>query len=534
MEHMSDPIYEKEFPTAKKIKSGKNHQDFGFLDDKEMKMAKDHFLAHLSHEIKTPLTAIAGFVNLALNNCVDEQGKNYLKIIERNSENLLLLLNNLLDFSKLESNQLEVEYSQFSLFDEIENTISSVRPTSEAKGLELEVDYVSFLPRYVRSDAPKIKQILINMLDNAIKFTEKGKVRLEIKVEMDAKTGDGYLRARVQDSGKGISDEVIEKLFTAFNGIAERRGLRAEGLGIGLILSKSLANQLGGDVHLLESREGEGTTFEVKIFLGSLEAVPFFNPTVFQDKKKEVQSTESNNRVIHSKPLNNLNILVAEDATDIQTLISHMITQLGGVVTICGDGLAALKEVQIRDFDLVLMDLQMPVMDGYESFKKMRSAGYDGRVVAFTAHALKNEREYCRDIGFDDFLPKPFDQSQLLDVVFRLTRSQPKPSIGPMDSDMAMDPDLKEAFKIYHENTQKLIKELTEFSDNLALQIIKQIAHKLKGSSGCYGYERVAHIASELCLLCEEEGADRETIQKLIDSLKREYEHVYAAYTRGQ
>lgn len=374
--------------------------------------AKSEFLAHLSHELRTPLTAILGYTDLML---TTEQSfdRNHLHIIKRNGRHLLSLLNDVLDLSKIEAGKLEVEQLEVPLHNFINEISSLIAVNAQDKHLELNISASTPLPVSIKTDPTRLRQILLNLLGNAIKFTDEGEVSLDI-----AETsvhGKSMLEFSVRDTGVGISPADLGKIFKPFSQAMPAAGLREQGTGLGLAISRQLAQYLGGNIRV-SSDLGVGSRFTVQIDPGELENV---QRDIF-DVSAPLDTTTQ------TRPLNlSGHILVTDDLPDIRYLVGHLIYNFGGRVAYASNGQEAIDMVnamaaQGDGFDLLIMDSQMPVMDGLTATRQLRAEGFTKPILALTAATLRGEREHCLEAGCDDYLSKPIEAVTLLSRVHDL------------------------------------------------------------------------------------------------------------------
>ena len=387
--------------------------------------AKSEFLANMSHEIRTPMTAILGYAGLLREefdpSLATTEHAEYLDAIVRNAEHLLSLINNVLDISKIESGRLEAERSACSPFQIVASVISQMRGVAETKGLSLNLEYVNPIPETIRTNCLRLRQILINLLGNAVKFTDQGSVCLAVSFVPDEPRRP-LLRFDVTDSGVGMSEEQLGRLFQRFSQADSSMTRRHGGAGLGLAISKRLAQILGGDI-AVQTSLGRGSTFTVTIETGDLAGVRLLDgPRGETPAPQALVSSEtapSGGRV-----------LLAEDAVDNQRLIARILTKGGWQVTVAENGQVAYDKALTAEqpFDLILMDVQMPVLDGHEATRRLRSAGYQGPIVALTANSIVGDREKCLEAGCDDYLPKPIDRQRLLEVAGRYLQGRANPA----------------------------------------------------------------------------------------------------------
>ncbi|MCH7490894.1 MAG: response regulator [Gemmatimonadetes bacterium] len=391
--------------------------------------AKSEFLANMSHEIRTPMTAILGFSeNLADPNLEDAQRSQAIEIIRNNGENLLNIISDILDISKIEADRIEVENARVSPVQIVAEVVSVMRVRATAKGLSFATKWVWPLPETIESDPTRLKQILVNLVGNAIKFTESGGVRLEI-CHVDADSANPMIQFDIVDTGIGVTEEQAARLFQPFAQADTSTTRRFGGTGLGLAISDRLAKLLGGDI-TVQSKPGHGSRFRVRIATGPLDGLK-----MIEDPIRDIAATPD----VPSLPQSiagmlNCRILLAEDAPDNQRLISLVLNKAGANVTVKENGKLALDAaLAARDeghpFNVILMDMQMPVMDGYQATGQLRQKGYTGPIIALTAHALGGDREKCIKAGCDDYATKPIDRAKLIETMQRY--SAPKEAALP-------------------------------------------------------------------------------------------------------
>jgi PAS domain S-box-containing protein len=373
-------------------------------------MAKSAFLANMSHEIRTPLGAILGFSDLLSDPGIssDEQ-KRYVSAIRRNGDLLSKLINDILDLSKVEASRLDFEKTEVVLSDILADVTSLLNLMAEEKGVGFKIEVDPTSPKSIETDPLRLRQVLINIVGNAIKFTERGTVELKVRPS-DPANPSSLLRFEVKDSGIGISREQQVRLFQPFSQADISTKRRFGGTGLGLALSKRLAQQMGGDVFLAESQPGIGSTFVVTIDPGRVKIAPTTSKSS-TSVKPAGGSTGTDQRIA------GLRILLVEDSPDIQFLVGRFLMNAGAIVETAANGMEAINLAHSNNYDLMLMDLQMPVMDGYETVSKLRQEGYRVPIIALTAHAMLEERQRCLELGFSDHLGKPVDRKLLLDTI---------------------------------------------------------------------------------------------------------------------
>jgi signal transduction histidine kinase/ActR/RegA family two-component response regulator len=373
--------------------------------------AKSAFLANMSHEIRTPLGAILGFADLLVHSQMSEAEKiSSVETIKRNGRLLSNIINDILDLSKVEAGKLEIEKVDVP-FEELVSDITSLL-TLEAseKGLQLNLTTDGAIPNSIHTDPLRVRQILLNIVGNAIKFTERGSVDVVAKLVSEP-SGTRKLAFQVQDTGRGLSAEQASRLFNPFTQADASTTRKFGGTGLGLVLSRRLAKVLGGNVTLTSSQPGEGSVFTITIDPGNIDKVFLQN---FDPKKNPITASATS-----SVSLSGFKILVVDDSLDNQTLVSRFLRRSGAVISTAQNGQEAVETTLSEKPDLILMDLQMPTMDGYEATKRLRGLGYHQPIIALTAHAMKQERIRCLASGFNDHLSKPIDSQALLLMISR-------------------------------------------------------------------------------------------------------------------
>ncbi len=392
------------------IEDAKVHLEVALAAADAANRAKSAFLANMSHEIRTPMTAILGYADLLLEPAQAPRDRlDAVQTIRRNGEHLLSIINDILDLSKIEAGRMVIEQIDVDPLTVIEEVFSLMQVRAKGKGLTLVSDLVFPQPVIIRSDPTRLRQILVNLVGNAIKFTETGGVTVRTSF---VPAPQPRMRFSVQDTGIGIDPAALSNLFQPFTQADVSTTRRFGGTGLGLTISQRLATMLGGDIEV-ESTPGEGSTFTVWIGCESVSE---------DDMRFEAPLAESAGQSARSsgEPARlSAHILLAEDGPDNQRLISYHLRKAGATVTIAENGriaveraLAALREG--RPFDVILMDMQMPEMDGYTASSLLRAEGFRGPIVALTAHAMSGDRDKCIHAGCSDYLTKPIDRDRLL------------------------------------------------------------------------------------------------------------------------
>ncbi len=383
---------------------------------------KSDFLANMSHEIRTPMTAILGFTDMlceSMPGALSSDKAEALRAIRRNGEHLLELINDILDVSKIEAGRMMVERIAFSPIEVLEEVVAILKPRARQKHISLAIERAAEVPDTIVSDPTRFRQILINLIGNAIKFTDVGCVRVAVSIDSAdaAEAAPRMLCVDVIDSGIGIDRDKLGEIFEPFSQADTSTTRRFGGTGLGLTISRRLATLLGGSL-TAESNPGAGSAFRLRIDIASSAATPEHDRANSPTQRLQ-GSTET--------MLKSLRILVAEDGPDNQRLILHVLRKAGAHATVVENGeLACDAAIQAwragMPYDVVLMDMQMPVMDGYAAVRRLRAEGYDLPIVALTAHAMSDDREKCLAAGTDEYDTKPIDRQRLIGLIRRVLR----------------------------------------------------------------------------------------------------------------
>lgn len=368
--------------------------------------AKSTFLANMSHEIRTPLGVILGYADLLLNplDTAKEEQEQFLRRIIKNGQELARLIDDILDLSKVEEGRMEIEKKSFDIIELMHDIATSFQVKLQEKNIELTTSIHPRVPAVVYSDPKRLRQILVNIVGNAVKFTEKGGIHLAVDM-IQRPDQSALLAFKIVDSGIGISES--KDLFKPFHQEDASTTRRFGGTGLGLALSKALAQTLGGDVELLESKASVGSTFLVTVESGRLLSTP---ATAYSKKPSASPDTGG-------LPLSDMKILVVDDSKDNQLLIKRILQRCGASVTTVGDGELAVREGSSNPYDAILMDMQMPVLDGYSATRQLRKLGVEIPIVALTAHAMQEEMQKSLAAGCTAHLTKPIDKTLLLQTL---------------------------------------------------------------------------------------------------------------------
>ncbi|MEM7754072.1 MAG: PAS domain-containing protein [Planctomycetota bacterium] len=382
----------------------------------EASRAKSDFLANMSHEIRTPMTAILGYADLLSGDLKNdaESTAELVKTISANAQHLMVVINDILDVSKIEAGQMSLELIDTSIGEMLDQVAALTAPRAAAKGIAFKITRDQGTPERVRTDPTRVKQILMNLAGNALKFTEHGEVAIRVSYAEPSQT----LTMRIIDTGIGMSAEERDRVarFEAFTQADASTTRRFGGTGLGLRISNALAAMMDGTIEV-ESEPGVGSAFTLNISAPVIAHTGTASPSTPKDPEPSPEAP---------RPLAGLNIMLAEDGPDNQRLISFYLEKAGASVVLCANGREAIDVLENADDggrpDLVLMDMQMPVLDGYSAASQLRTMGVSVPIIAVTAHAMGDDRARCIDAGCDDYIAKPIDRTLLIETCARLGR----------------------------------------------------------------------------------------------------------------
>ena len=481
--------------------------------------AKSEFLANMSHEIRTPVTAMVGFADIMLDPDQTQSDRvDGLQTIRRNAKHLLDLINEVLDLSKIEAGRMTVESLPTELPPLLSHVMSIMRPRALEKGIELNLRFANKIPKSVVTDPLRTKQILMNLVSNALKFTEQGQVEIQVSSDPVKQA----LNFSVIDTGIGIAPEQIPKLFQPFTQADGSMTRRFGGTGLGLTISKRFAQMLGGDI-TVQSAVGVGSTFTARIAgagdgsgacckVEDALVVPQFGPELVLEK-------------ISGR------VLLAEDGKDNRRFIAAMLRKAGVEVDIAENGRIAVEKAQAANFDLILMDMQMPELDGYAATSQLRGRGYTQPIIALTAHAMSDDRAKCLQAGCSDYLTKPIDRRLLVQTIAQYLKKAPTaflqspvvraPASHPLPeivSTFETDPVMAEVLPEFIADLPEQVASLNKLLDEGNLASLEEAVHQLKGAGGSYGFEGLTNVAA-IAERSLKAGASIETIKSQVESL---------------
>ena len=480
---------------------------------------KEMFLANMSHEIRTPMNAITGFGRLLCEggNLTEEQ-QDYVNAINTASSNLLNLINDILDFSKIESGEIKLEKIPFSLKDQINYVWKILSPNAHQKGLLFKCMVDHGMPEMVIGDPTRLSQVLVNLINNAIKFTEKGHIRL--LVQTLEKTNNGYvIEFQVEDTGIGIPEEKIQAVFDRFTQANTNTTRKYGGTGLGLSISKSLIELQGGEIEV-ESHLNKGSRFTFRL--------PF-------QISNEIHQTDSPIESLPVEAPKKNNLLLVEDNMLNQKLAKKVMELRGFNVDVAENGIIALEMLKTRSYDLILMDLQMPEMDGYQTADHIRNTmKLDTPIMAMTAHSLVGEKEKCLRVGMNEYITKPFDPNTLFLKIKELTEQNDDDSDNNKPKEAAVEKVDLSYLKLLSDNNKEFEKEILQTSmytipadldllhhavNELDHTQIKASAHKLRSSFLTIGLD----VQEELETLEFKDITEFKTLEAIYYEIKQKY-----------
>ncbi len=486
--------------------------------------AKSAFLASMSHEIRTPMNAVLGFTEVLRRGLADnaEQRQEYLGIIHRSGEHLLTLIDDILDFSKIEAGRLRVEMARCSPHRLIQEVVGTLRIRALQKGISLELVCQGPLPQTIETDSTRLRQVLINLVGNAIKFTERGGVQVVARFVPDGKQPS--LVVDVIDTGIGMTPDVLERIFQPFVQADGSITRRFGGTGLGLSISRGFAEALGGTLSV-ESEAGHGSTFTVVVPVGDLAGV-----SLVHYEPEAPRSGRSGPQAADLLQLPRARVLVVDDGETNRQLASLILSRAGMQVACATNGREALEMVGQHDFDLVLIDMQMPVMDGCTATRIMRQRGVTVPIIALTGNALKSDAEECLAAGCSAFLTKPLNLDDLLRSVAQqvgsiaVLPSQPADNREPAELD---DPGFREIAESFVASLGDRLRALESARAAGDFAEMAFLAHALKGTAPTVGFPALSAPAEAL------ERAAKNREPKRLEGLLTELHELAAAITNA-
>lgn len=477
------------------------------MAEKAAKM-KEQFIANMSHEIRTPMNAIVGFTNLIKETPLNENQQEFIQSIQVSGENLLNLINDILDFSKIEAGKLNIEHEEFDVKSTFQSVIQVLKGKAEEKDLKLTANLDDVIYPNVIGDGNRLYQILMNLIGNAIKFTSEGAINVSVKMEQ-INSNTIVLIGKIEDTGIGIPKENLHEVFESFKQISGTLTRKYGGTGLGLNIVKNLLELMGGDIEV-DSSEGKGTVFTFNI--------PYL--ISFEPDKKNMLSSQEEISIEKYDILKGKNILLAEDNLMNQKLVQIILQKHDCNLTIASNGVEAIDVIKKQSIDLILMDIQMPEMDGFQTTKVIREEMgiRDLPIIAMTAHAFKEEVKKCINAGMSDHLAKPIEKSVFFRKIIHYLTSEriEEASVPQVDSDELLinfeylnnmsegnKEFIQEMVDIYKQDAPELLGRMQDGLASLNTEIISKAAHKLKSPSAMMGMKVLAQKLSEIEVMAD-------------------------------
>ncbi len=514
-------------------------------------LAKSEFLANMSHEIRTPLTAILGFTDLLVERRHTEaEREEWFSAIRRNGDHLLCLINDILDLSKIEAKRMTLTPAPCRLSDMIAAVVSMMRVRAQERRLTLSVEYNGQLPQTILADENRLRQVLLNLVGNAIKFTETGGVRVVTTFQAEGLAGQPAIRMEVIDTGIGIEPSQMHRLGEAFYQADASSSRRFGGTGLGLAISRRLIDMMGGRMEI-DSTPGRGTRFILTLPTGPLHGVEMIPCPHEVECAPAAPAAPASPAPTREEVLAGRHILLAEDGPDNQRLIRTLLLKAGADVSLAINGRAAVELAAGTRFDVILMDMQMPEMDGYDATRRLRQTGHDLPIIALTAHALSGDRDRCLAAGCSDYLAKPIDRVRLIETVARWAAgtpaapaeapeaapaaAAPSSTIVPIVSSFCDDPDLSEIIAQFVAGLPQQLAAMRESLAHNHLPELTRLAHQLKGAGGSYGYACLSEIGAQIESQAKSGDTEAATLSlRRLDILCQSVQQGLAAAPKGQ
>jgi signal transduction histidine kinase/DNA-binding NarL/FixJ family response regulator len=456
---------------------------------------KSNFLANMSHEIRTPLTAIIGFTEALLqqDNLASDKRMFYTSTIFKSAKHLLNIINDILDLSRIKSGRMDIEPSNVSIFEIIDEASSMVELIAANKGIHLSSEFEYPIPEYICTDPVRLKQILYNFCSNALKFTDSGEIKISTLYSLE----NNNLEISITDTGIGMSQEFITQLFKPFGQADSSLTKRFAGTGLGLYLANVLTKKLNGTLKV-SSTLGEGSCFTLLLPAGYIAG----NKLLDRCPELAISNNDSIKNHIETGNIRG-KVLLAEDNEQNQQLVSMYLGQTNAQLTIVENGEQAVETALSSNFDLILMDLQMPIMDGLEAISLLRSSGYKDPIVALTASAMLDSKKRCLEAGCDDYISKPIDSKILFQMlsVYLENNTTELPEAGS---------DNKQFSDIHSELTNRFLlklpemkKDITEALDSENWGKLMALTHDLKGLGGSFGFPELTEKSGHINMLIQ-------------------------------
>ncbi|MDP1564552.1 MAG: ATP-binding protein [Pirellulaceae bacterium] len=488
-------------------------------------LAKSAFLANMSHEIRTPMTAIMGYSEALLDPQQTLSDRHdALLVIRRSSRHLLDLIDDILDISKIEADKMTVEKLPTNVVQIVSEVVSILRPAITAKGLQFRIEFGDLIPKQIISDPIRLKQILVNLIGNALKFTSQGHITIHVSSRSDC--GDCLVEFEIRDTGIGMTPEQIELSFEPFTQADVSTTRKFGGSGLGLTISKRLAILLGGEL-TVSSTFGQGSSFFATVNGGPDSRIEYLRGLTEQSVTVQATPGKTEPQIeLHGR------ILLAEDGPDNQRLLSLHLRRAGAEVVVADNGRIAVHLARLQSFDLILMDMQMPEMDGYSATSRLRASGMTIPIIALTAHAMPEDRDKSLAAGCSDYLTKPIEKLKLLSTIARYLPTQVEKTeastvealpttatakkSGVIRSTFSDDPDMGMVIFEFVESLPDRMTTAVKFLQEQNYAELRRLVHQLKGAGGGYGFPQITEIADRV----ERQIANADPSAEIMDGIK--------------
>jgi len=475
--------------------------------------AKSQFLANMSHEIRTPMNGVLGMLELALDEPLSDKVADYLRNAKLSADTLLTIIDDILDISKIEAGKISIEIIECSLKQLLSDIDALMCPQAEQKGIKFTISIDTPVPEQIRTDPTRLRQCLLNLLGNAVKFTDTGYVRIHIAGQGDKERAT--IRFDVEDTGIGIEPDKQKLIFEAFTQSDSTTTRKFGGTGLGLVITRNLVKLLGGTISLT-SKPGKGSTFSLivpaGVYIGTQPLITEFNRDQTRAKGASAVSVKFAGK-----------ILVVEDDSVNQKTILAILKKVGLEADVANDGEQAVKKATDEHFDLILMDMNMPNLNGYEATKALRKKGLTISIIALTASVMKSDSDKCLAVGCDQYLAKPIDRKKFFET---LAGYLPLPDYvidWPELEDRIGDEQLiKEIISGFLADNTKRVELLTEAVKAANLEDIKMLSHALKGSAATVAAKPLSQAACQLNLAAK--ANNLETPESLLADIQAEFD----------
>jgi signal transduction histidine kinase/CheY-like chemotaxis protein/HPt (histidine-containing phosphotransfer) domain-containing protein len=510
------------------------------LEAEEANRAKSSFLANMSHEIRTPMNAILGFTELLKRGYVknEKESLRYLNTIHSSGKNLLELINDILDLSKVESGHLEVEKLKVEPYTTIHEVLQMLKVKADEKGLALSFKADGALPKKIETDPARLRQIAFNLIGNSIKFTEDGSVTVTCRYQESA--AGPQLIVDITDTGIGMSEEAVKNIFDPFVQADSTVTRRFGGTGLGLAISRKFAQALGGDI-TVKSKLGKGSTFSVSLATGDLTGVAFLQPEEVNKLQQEIDTEQS----VHWQ-FPHARVLVVDDGEENRELVKLLLEEAGLSVDEAENGQLAVEKATTGEYDVILMDVQMPVMDGFTAAGILRKQGLKIPIIALTANAMKGFEAQCLEAGYSGYMSKPVNIDQLMELMAKLLGGRrakevkkdadaiTAPNVSQdVQDEMKPTADLSPIVSKLPAHNEKFKNIIVRFIKRLGQQLdaiekadscgdlkaVAELAHWLKGAGGTVGFDVFTKPAAQLEVHAKE--GDAAQVKPTIENLRQ-------------